>query len=166
MAANIKAKVTSDFSSLTRLLKRMESLENHEVEYGYFAGDIHQSSGLPMAELAGLLNDGTEHIPARPFVDDAILAYDRWFDTSKEWRIDVTSYLTDAGGNIRTLYAKYGRYGVDAIKMKIDVNDYEDNDAAWKQMKLEMYGKSMPLVETDELYESGKYRVRKINEKA
>lgn len=136
----------------------MKALESMHVEYGYFEGEIHQSSGKPIAELAALLNDGYGNTPARPFVDDAIDAMDRWFQVNRDWSKDLWLFLKD-GGRVDSFYIKYGKVGADAIRRMIDVNDYADNIDWWEDLKRKKYGVSIPLMETGELYDSAKYKI-------
>lgn len=145
---------------IEQFISRLQKLDTYHSEYGYFEGDIHQSSGLPMAELAGMLNDGYGDIPARPFVDDAINSMTRWFQTNKTWKVDVWNYLKN-GGRVDSLYKKYANIGADTIRAMMDVNDYADNVKWWEDMKIAKYGSTRPLVETTELYDSASAKVFK-----
>ena len=61
----ISSTATLDLKQINSLIRRMTSLETHEAQYGYFAGDIHQSSGLDMAVLVNTLQED------RPFMEYA-----------------------------------------------------------------------------------------------
>jgi len=157
----VTSKVTSDLKQIGYLLKRLENIEKFQGEYGYFAGDIHTSSGLPIADLADMLNRGTPNIPARPYIDDAINSMERWMQVNRTWKNDVWAFLCN-GGSISKLYLKYANIGADTIRAMIDVNDYEANNDAWAAMKQEKYGSfKIPLTETDELYNAAKGKVVK-----
>lgn len=156
----ITSKVTSDMKGIDQLFKRLEAIESMHGEYGYFEGDIHKGSGLPMTDLVSMLNDGYKDIPARPFVDDAINSMHRWFQVTTDWKKDVWSYLRD-GGRVDSFYIKYSKIGADAIRRMIDVNDYADNVAWWDKMKQAKYGSSIPLVETNEMYAAARHKIIK-----
>ena len=157
----VTSKVTSDLKQIGYLLKRLENIEKFQGEYGYFAGDIHSSSGLPIADLADMLNKGTPNIPERPFIDDAINSMERWMQVNRTWKNDVWAFLCN-GGSISKLYLKYANIGADTIRAIIDNNDFADNSIAWAAMKQEKYGQfKIPLTETDEMYEAAKGKVVK-----
>ena len=161
MSVKVSSKVTSDFKQFSLLVQRLNSLDKYEGQYGYFAGDIHKSSGLPIADLADMLNSGTSQIPARPFVDDAINSMERWMQVNRTWKNEVWDFLCKGGG-VSKLYQKYANIGANTIRAMIDVNTYEDNNLAWAAMKQEKYGSfKIPLTETDELYNAAKGKVVK-----
>jgi hypothetical protein len=157
----VTSKVTSDLKQIGYLLKRLENIEKFQGEYGYFVGDIHANSGLPMVELVTLLNEGTSEIPARPFMSVAEDSMERWMQVNRTWKNDVWSFLCN-GGSVNKLYLKYANIGADTIRAVIDNHDFADNSIAWAAMKQEKYGQfKIPLTETDEMYEAAKGKVVK-----
>lgn len=160
----ITSKVTSDQKQITSLIRRLQSLESHEIQYGYFQGDIHQSSGLDIAELAELLNFGTDNILPRPFMAAANDSAERYSQTSNEWKRHIWSYLC-GGGNISQVLGKIGLAYNRFIPQAILFGDWPRNSDEWAAWKFEKYGSSQPLIETSELMDSSKVKVIKTGDK-
>jgi len=151
---NITSSATLDMKQIDAMIRRMHSLESHEVEYGYFEGDIHTSSGLDMAELVSELNKD------RPFMVYAGDMVERHFDSSKMWKNDVWNYLK-GNGTVIQLYKSFGRIGETYVQASIDVGDWLPNEEWWRQAKIEKYGSTAPLIESGEMYNSVSSRVVK-----
>lgn len=133
----------------------MKSLESHEVEYGYFEGDIHNSSGLDMAYLVGKLEED------RPFMEYAESLTDRHFAIDNRWKRDVWGYLCGTGTIIQLLKS-FGKIGEKYVQASIDTGDWLPNAEWWRQAKIETYGSTSVLIQTGEMYESVKSKVRKV----
>lgn len=155
----ITSKVTSDLKPLSNLLRRLKLVDEWEAEYGYYEDDAH-SSGLNMAELARMQNDGTAFIPDRPFMDETDKAVGRFFQVNKKWANELNAYLRN-GGSIKGIYQHYANLGADYVRTTIDIGDWADNAEWWRQAKIEKYGTTAPLIETQELYNSAKGKARK-----
>jgi hypothetical protein len=153
MTLSISSKVTEDTRELDNMLRRLQSLQTYEVQYGYFAGDTHNESGLDIAYLAEMLNYGTDQIIARPFMDLAGDMVDRHFQVSSRWGKDIWQYLTGVG-NIKQILKQFGRVGEVSVQASIDTGNWEDNVEWWKQAKFEKYDESAPLIASQELYHS------------
>lgn len=72
-------KTSLDMKGWDEIYKQLQDLDNYEAEAGYYGEDIHDSSGLPMSNLAWIHNEGAEldngtTIPARPFMDQSFVA--------------------------------------------------------------------------------------------
>lgn len=160
----VTSKVSSDQKEIANLIRRLKVLEDFQAEYGYFADQIHEGSGMNMADLAAMQNDGTKNIPPRPFMDETNKAMSRWFEVNKTWKIELWDYLK-WGKGIKPFYTKIANESANAIRTVIDTGDWADNVAWWEQAKIEKYGTTAPLIETQELYEGAIGRVTKVNEK-
>lgn len=145
---------THDYSQIERLMRRLHSIEEHEVQYGYFAGDIHEDSGLDIAELAAYLNED------RPFMQYAEELTQRHFEITSQWKRDVWDYLKGTG-NITTLLRQFGRIGEINVQASIDNGEWLENIDWWREAKIAKYGvqASVPLIASGELYESVDSRV-------
>lgn len=148
---------TLDLKQIDAMMRRLQSLDSHHVEYGYFEGDIHQSSGLDIAELAATLNED------RPFMNLAYQMVDSHFETSKLWKKNIWNYLKGQG-TVTQLYKEFGRIGEVYVQASIDTGDWIANEDWWTQAKIEKYGSTAPLIETGEMYNSVKSKV--ISDKA
>lgn len=161
---SIKSKVTSDNKELDRFLSKLLALDTNEVQYGYFAGEEHNESGLDIAHLAEMLNYGTDSILARPFMDFAGDLVERHFQVSTRYAPEIWSYLVGTGAkSITQLLRQFGRVGEISVQGSIDNGDWAENVEWWKQIKFEKYGSSSPLIASQELYDSVKSKVVKVN---
>lgn len=152
----------SNLKQIESLMNRVNSIKDYEVQYGYFEGDIHQESGLDIAQLAEMLNFGTDSIIARPFMELAGDMVERHFEVSNQWKKDTWNYLRGQG-TIITLLKSFGRVGEVSVQGSIDTGDWAENAEWWKTVKFERYGSSAPLVASQELYDSVKSKVVKVN---
>jgi len=160
----ITSKVTSDQKQIASLIRRLQSLESHEIQYGYFQEDTHDSSGMPISELAAILNFGTDDIPARPFMEAASDSAGRYSQTSNEWKRSIWSYLC-GNGNINQVLGKVGVVYNNFIPQAIMFGEWQANGLEWSKYKFETYGSSQPLVETSELMANSKVKVVKTGDK-
>lgn len=153
----MKTTVESDFKQIDALLKRVGSLTSYEAEYGYFEGEIHESSGLDISDLAHVLNED------RPFMDMARDEVQRHFQVDTIWKHQVWQYLAGKGA-VTHLLKDFGRIGESYIQSTIANNaDSWPNVEWWAKAKFEKYQRSIPLIETGELFDSIKIKVRKID---
>ncbi len=150
----LTATATHDYKAIDMLMRRLQSLNTHEAHYGYFQGDIHEDSGLDIADLAGHLNED------RPFMYYAEELTARHFEVTSQWKRDIWQYLKGVG-NITTLLRQFGRVGEINIQAAIDNGDWTPNVEWWREAKIAMYGNSasIPLIATGELYESVSTRI-------
>ncbi len=162
MTLKISSKATIDTKGMTKFMNRLRDLDTHEVHYGYFLGDTHKESGLDIAWLAATLNYGNDDMPARPFMNLAGDMVDRHFQISKKHGPEIWQYLCGVG-TINSLLKQFGKVGETYVQASIDTGDWVDNAEWWKQAKFEKYGRSAPLVASQELYEDVKSKVVKSN---
>jgi hypothetical protein len=157
----IKSTTTSDFKQLDSLFKRLDTIEKYDVEYGYFEGDVHESSGLEFVDLVTILNEGDGvHLPPRPFMELAYNSVDRHFEVDKRWKERVWQYLSGTG-NIISLMKDMGKIGQNHVEDAIIFGMWEENAPDWAAYKFSKYGHSIPLIETTEMLESVKSKVNK-----
>ena len=157
-----KTKVTSDFKPIEAMLRRLRSLESHNVEYGFFTEDQH-NSGMSAAELAIILNEGTEDgkIPPRPFFDLQEDNYERKFEVESWWKRDVWQYLCGRG-NIKQLLSEFGRIGTVEIHNAMAEPVWEENVEWWAERKEAINQRyTPPLFFTGELAILSRYKVNK-----
>lgn len=145
----------SDTKELDNMFRRLQSLENYEAQYGYFEGDIHQSSGMPLPYLVELLCNGSEslNIPPRDFMGLAKDMTQQHFEVAGRWGNDVWNYLKGQGTVIQ-LYKQFGRVGEKYVQAAIDVGNWQQNVDWWREAKITAGNSPAPLVETKEMYES------------
>lgn len=153
----MKSTVESDFKQIEALFGRVESLTSYETEYGYFEGDVHESSGMDISDLVYILNED------RPFMDMAKDEVQRHFQVDTIWKWQVWEYLAGKG-KVTELLKDFGRIGESYIQSTIANNaETWPNAEWWAKVKFERYQRSIPLIETGELFDSVKIKVRKLN---
>lgn len=157
----VKSTTTSDLSNIDNMMNRLNSIVKYDVEYGYFEGDIHESSGLEFVDLVTILSEGDGvHLPPRPFMDLAYDSVERHFAVDGKWKRDVWSYLA-GNGNIVSLLKQFGKIGESYVEDSIIFGSWIENAPDWAAYKFSKYGHSYPLIETTEMLESVKSKVNK-----
>lgn len=138
----------------------LNSLEDRQVEVGYFEDQIHTESGLPLASIADYNNNGvlskngtSYHIPPRPFAEmatmfmqDDIDKYNRLIEDALYW-----------GGKkqiIRSL-KMIGQEASDEYRNAIDTQDFKPLAPSTIRQK----GSSVILIETNQLYNDATYKI-------
>lgn len=153
---NFKSTVTSDTKSLDNMIRRLGKVEEYEAEYGYFEGDIHQSSGLDITALVMVLEED------RPFMSLAMDLCDQKIEVSNQWKRELWDYLK-GNGTILSFYKQIGRIGEKAVEDAIQYGDWIPNSPEWTEYKFIKYGVSQPLIETGEMLYSVKSKANKRN---
>ena len=151
---NFKSTVTSDTKSIDNMIRRLGKVEDYEAEYGYFEGDIHQSSGLDITALVTVLEED------RPFMSLAMDLCDQKIEVSNQWKRDLWDYLR-GNGTIIQFYKQIGKIGEKAVEDAIQYGDWLPNDPSWAEYKFVKYGVSQPLIETGEMLYSVKSKANK-----
>jgi len=139
---------------LDKLLKRVKELDNATLDVGYF-DDIHQSSGLPVAAIAAINNEGVSengmYIPARPFVSEALrMAF------FQKAAMRPTRQLLDYKIPLKLTLGRIGSQAVELFKWNIYNGAWADNAPYTISLK----GKNAPLVDTGEMASLTKYRIK------
>ena len=156
---NFKSTVTSDTKSIDNMIRRLGKVEDYEAEYGYFEGDIHQSSGLDITALVTVLEED------RPFMSLAMELCDQKIEVSNQWKRDLWDYLR-GNGTIVSFYKLIGKIGEKAVEDAIQYGDWintHPNSPDWAEYKFVKYGVSQPLIETGEMLYSVKSKAKKRN---
>lgn len=110
----MKFKSEQDLSALTRFNKEINELSHNELEYGYY--DTPHYSGLNMATLASIHEEGWNKLPARNFM----------YSTSIHFKGDLNkltkTLMADiaAGRGWRKGLERIGRAGSRKITFTID----------------------------------------------
>ena len=153
-----KSTVKSDTKAIESMMRRLGSVENYHAEYGYFEGEIHQSSGLDITALVTVLEED------RPFMTLAMDICDQRVEASNGWKKDLWDYLLGSGTIIQ-FYKKVGKIGERAVEDAIQYGDWIPNRPSWAEYKYEKYGVSQPLIETGEMLYSVKSKAVKRGDK-
>ena len=164
--SQLKSKLTSDTTPITRMIERLKAIDNNIIEYGYYDDQYHSSGKLSMSHIAYIHNygDDSSNIPARPFMDQTNDKLTIDYQVKNEWKNDLWDYLSDKKGksvNIRTLYTKFAREAVDTIPLVIDAQNFLPLSPSWEAYKVKTYGQSFILIESRDLYELAEYNIIK-----
>lgn len=139
---------------LNKLLKRVSELKDAKLDVGYF-DDIHQSSGLPVAAIAAINNEGVSekgmYIPARPFVSEALrMAF------FQKAAMRPARQLLDYKIPLKLTLGRIGSQAVELFRWNIYNGAWADNAPYTISLK----GKNAPLVDTGEMASLTKYRIK------
>lgn len=139
---------------LDKLLKRVSELKDAKLDVGYF-DDIHQGSGLPVAAIAAINNEGVSengmYIPARPFVSEALrMAF------FQKAAMRPARQLLDYKIPLKLTLGRIGSQAVELFKWNIYNGAWADNAPYTISLK----GKNSPLVDTGEMASLTKYRIK------
>ena len=136
---------------LDKLLKCVSELKDAKLDVGYF-DDIHQSSGLPVAAIAAINNEGDGmYIPARPFVSEALrMAF------FQKAAMRPARQLLDYKIPLKLTLGRIGSQAVELFKWNIYNGAWADNAPYTISLK----GKNAPLVDTGEMASLTKYRIK------
>ncbi|UZV41177.1 hypothetical protein vBVpaMR16F_111 [Vibrio phage vB_VpaM_R16F] len=151
--------VKIDNSLVKELEKDLEYLDSVTVEYGYFEGDLHQSSGYTTPEIARWNNDGVKakdgsiHIPSRPFLDNAHIITGN--DIPEFNAIMQDSLIFGGKRQIQVGLKIVGDKTADNIRESIDMQNF----APLSPSTIVKKGNDVILIEDWELYEKGSYRL-------
>lgn len=141
---------------LTDFIKRLHSLTETEVEYGYDDKDKHPESGLGMAELASIHEYGKYGIPERKFMSQTFT------NMVIEYKGDIITNAEEYlyyGGNISSFYSGYGKKGVEMIRKTIDAQNFEPLSPVTIEMRDD--GSETILDDSGYMKNNAKYEVKK-----
>lgn len=151
--------VKMDDSLVKELEKDLEWMSTQTVEYGYFEGDVHKASGNMLSEVARWNNngvkakDGSNHIPSRPFLDNAHIITEG--DIPMFNAIIQDSLMFGSRIKIQTGLKMVGEKAADNIRESIDMQNFTPLSPSTVVSK----GSDVILIEDWELYEKGSYRL-------
>lgn len=156
MATVVSTGWLGDFWS--NLTKDLQELDDLQIEYGYYAEDIHKNSGLEMGTLATIMEYGSDqrNIPARPFV--LYSAYILLDEPSSIFTTPFVNFLYKGKG--KDTFNSLARRGVRSIQKSIMTQDFEE----LKPETIAKKGFSTILVENHELINGIRYKISKKEE--
>ena len=124
-------KSKQDLSELGKYFDRVNDLAEQEVEYGFF--DEAHYSGLNMATLAAIHEEGWNNLPERNFI----------YSTSIHYKGGLHKHLQNmhraivAGRPATTYLKKIGKDGADSIRMTIAQGSFSNPKVStdWAKVK-------------------------------
>lgn len=145
------SKFKANTKGLDKLVKRVEEIKKAQLDVGYF-DDIHQASGLPVASIAAMNNEGVpeNNTPARPFVTESLVMS---FENKAALR-PIRSLL-DIKIPLKLTLSRIGGQAVELFKWNIYNGAWVDNASYTISLK----GVNSPLVDTGEMADLTRYRI-------
>lgn len=155
MGVTAKATTEFDSSGLDLIWKKLRDLDGSGVDYGFYDNQTHEESGLPMSDLALIMERGSDkhNIPARPFMAHSGI----YFSLSKMniLKLAFNRYMTGKADKLSLL----GRIGLSAKQQIKDTISYQ-NFVALKPDTIARKGFSTILIESGELEKSCQVVIR------
>lgn len=144
-----KIKVTFDKKGFEALYRQLDNMEKWEAEAGYYGDDIHPPSGLSMAHLADIHEEGRDeqNIPARPFMTQTAHAIAASNISEEAYRNIIFN-----GKRTKDELKGMAKKMEDQISITIAYGNFEDNKPSTVAAK----GFNAPLIETDHLMHNPK----------
>lgn len=146
----LKVKIEKRGNSLKKLEDHLRKLKG-EIHTGYFNGEIHEDSGLTLATLMAIHENGNDHLPARPALklgsDDFIKI------NNKEFKL-LTNRLITQVGKIDINYNLIGQSLTNHVKLWF-------GDPSKLAANAPSKGRNTPLVDTEELKDNLGFRTTK-----
>lgn len=154
-----------DFSGFDEVMKDMEYLEDHKVEYGYLDNQPHPSNPeINVATVAMYNNEGVKNtgggswkIPPRPFMEISGIIVDSRLD---EFSDQVMWAVTKGKSGIDLSLDYVAKECADTIRQSIDTQEFVPNAPSTQQQK---QGDTI-LIDSGVLYDSAKGDVVKYSE--
>lgn len=149
----MRTKFTSeqDLSQLDNFFKQVTALSKKEVDYGYF--DERHYSGLNMATLAAIHEQGWNGLPSRDFIYSTQIAF------KKELNTYVKGIFRDiiSGIGFQNGLDKIGKAGAKKIQYVIDAGLFTNNKVSekWAMRK----GFSEALIHYGDLRNAATYKI-------
>ena len=151
MRATFKSE--QDLSALENFYKQVKQLEKQEVNYGYF--DERHYSGLNMATLAAIHEQGWNGLPARDFIYSTQINFTKDLQrlTKRLFR-DIVNGIGPQNG-----LEAIGKAGAKKIKYTIDTGTFSNNkvSAKWAETK----GFADALIHYGDLRNAATFKVSK-----
>lgn len=151
----INAKSTLEVKEdlLSEYLSKLIQMDGTVVSYGYYSEDTHKPSGQPMGTIAYWLEEGTKHIPSRPFMYQSFSEHQM---QSRGFKKAVKDYLYNNKG-WELSFSAVGKEGKRLVKEIIEQGDFQPNSPVTVAIK----GSDSPLIDTGYLKNNAKYKVEK-----
>ncbi|AXN57738.1 hypothetical protein [Acinetobacter phage ABPH49] len=148
---------TQDLSAFDNFFNELKVLENKKVSYGYF--DERHYSGLNMATLAAIHEQGWNGLPQRDFIYSTQIAFKA--DLNKMTR-QLMYDIINRKGHEEGL-RRIGNAGVKKMKYVIDTGAFSNNTVSdnWAAVK----GFNEALIHYGDLREATSFKVTPYNPK-
>lgn len=153
--------ISRETKGLTALIKRMQQLDNTEVEVGFFEEDRYgpENNNLPVA-LVAYLNEyghsiGPQGVPERPFMHETFGDRMGQFHMARAMREVFITAIKD-GRAVERLLKKLGHMVGDLLEVAII--DYPGSNSP---TTIARKGFDDPLRDTDRMLNSVKFQVHK-----
>lgn len=127
----MKFKSEQDLTQLQNFYKIVKSLDYRQLTYGFY--DQPHYSGLNMATLAAIHQEGWGGLPARTFMTSSAIAFNSDY---KKMQMKLFGHMA-AGGDPTTILKTIGEAGARKIKFIIDTGDFPHNTVSqeWASVK-------------------------------
>ena len=148
---------TQDLSEFENFFKEVSALEKKKVSYGYF--DERHYSGLNMATLAAIHEQGWNGLPQRDFIYSTQIAFRN--DLNNLTR-QLMHDIINKKGYQRGL-ERIGQGGVKKMKYVIDTGAFSNNKVSesWAEVK----GFDQALIHYGDLREATTFKITAYNKK-
>ncbi|MBG23656.1 MAG: hypothetical protein CMF22_10060 [Idiomarinaceae bacterium] len=152
-------KAVLDLSGLRDLEKDLTKLESKHVEWGFLSGE-HSTAEMSYAELAWMLEDGTDKIPPRPAFRDMIAGLITSHKAFEYEIKDEMQRLVYGMGNPYNVHKASGEY-LKALYTDTMVSWFSDGSMNRQNSKVTkaIKGHAMPYVWTGELVQNVEYQI-------
>lgn len=149
----MKFKSKQDLSALTHYFKQLTELSEKEVEYGFY--DEKHYSGLNMATLAAIHEQGWNGLPERNFM----------YSTSVSFTVGLQKHVKNMhraivqGKPFTPYLERIGKAGADSIRYTIDLGTFSNPKVSkdWAAVK----GFDDAMIHYGDLASAATYRVTK-----
>lgn len=150
MSREIEIKLTAQGKKLMKELKKLEQLE---VCAGFQHGAACEDDGTDICDIAARNEFGTENIPSRPFIRDAV---DNKSNGVGEALQQQLTALINGESTVEVVCNTAGVAMKSAIQKEIKNGTFEPNAPSTIRKK----GSSKPLIDTGRMRQSVQYVVR------
>lgn len=137
---------------LKEIKAELKKLKSMSVKVGIVEGHNKTEDGVNIAEYAAFNEEGTQHIPSRPFIRS-------WVDNHQEQidKVMTAAFNSVVSGkrNAEDALKRIGEFAQSGIKDNIIVGNFKPNSPKTIAKK----GSSKPLIDTGTLRNSIRYEV-------
>lgn len=156
----MQAKLTSkqDLSQFEKFFKAVKTLDYRQVTYGFY--DEKHYSGLNMATLAAIHEQGWNNLPARSFITSSAIMFS---PTLGKYQKDLFTYLAAGGRDPTPILNMIGKAGAKKIQFVIDAGKFPFPTVSdqWAGVK----GFKEAMIHYGDLKSSASFRVTKGKDK-
>ena len=154
-------KLTKDDKNWQKLKSRLLSVGKKEVQVGFFEEDIYDD-GTQVAQVAQWQNEGTLEgsgwIPPRPFFARALHDFEDGF--LRVLTAEISNNVLSGVSTVNVGLKEIGELAVERIKQQIEAEPLSN-----KPSTIRKKGDLPPLIETDKMYQSVKYKIKQKSSK-